>query len=125
MKQTTIFVILVVLAGNLLGCANSMYSWSYSPLIEAYSEKLDQISLGMSKKEVKAILPDAHTRGQTYVGDKIVEALELQHNYWSGVGGSLIKDFMWFYFYEDRLVKWGKPNDWPREADLIIEKRNR
>jgi len=59
------------------------------------------------------------------VEKEVVEGLELQHDYWSGVGGVLVHDLMWFYIYDGRLVKWGKPNDWPQKADLIIEKRIR
>lgn len=106
-------------------CSNSMYSFSYSPINEAYADELDKINLGMSMKEVKKILPDIRKRGQTYVAGEIVEGLELQHNYWSGIGGYSVKDFLWFYFYQDKLVKWGKPNDWPEKADLIIEQRIR
>jgi hypothetical protein len=32
---------------------------------------------------------------------------------------------LWFYFYTDRLVKWGRPNDWPERPDKILEIRQR
>lgn len=32
---------------------------------------------------------------------------------------------LWFYFNGEKLVKWGKPQDWPDKPDVIIEKRNR
>ncbi len=122
-----IFVVLSIFTALILqiNCSNSMYSLSYSPINEAYAEELDRITLGMSKQEVKTVMPSLRMRGQTYVSGEVIEALELQHNYWSGVGGYLIKDFLWFYFYQNRLVKWGKPNDWPEKADFIIEQRNR
>jgi len=125
MKKILFTVFMVSLILFQINCSNSMYSMSYSPINETYSEELDKIQLGMSKQEVKAILPDIRMRGQTYVSGEVVEAQELQHNYWSGVGGYLINDYLWFYFYQNRLVKWGKPNDWPEKADLIIEKRIR
>lgn len=40
------------------------------------------------------------------------------------VGGHR-RETLWFYFYKDQLVQWGKPQDWPKNPDLIIEKRNR
>jgi hypothetical protein len=74
---------------------------------------------------LRGVLPRLHTRGQTYVGSEVVEALELEHKYWSGVGGSLIRDRLWFYFWEGHLVKWGQPGDWPAKPDLIMERRER
>jgi hypothetical protein len=98
---------------------------SYSPIIDAYSSQLEDVRLGMSRGDFKKVMPNAKIRGQTYVGQRVIEAFELKHNYWSGVGGYLISDYMWFYFSNDQLVKWGRPNDWPTEADLIIERRDR
>lgn len=106
-------------------CANQMYSWSYSPITTKYSTQLDEVSLGMNKKELKKILPNLSIGGQTYVKNEIIEALELQHNYWAGVGGQLVNDQLWFYFYKGKLIKWGRPNDWPEKPDLIIETRRK
>ena len=120
MKYITILIALFFV----YGCANNVYSWSYSTINRAYQDELLTISIGMSKSEVVdvfngKILP----RGQKDVNGSIIEALELQHNYWSGVGGRLISDKMWFYFYDNKLIKWGYPDDWPESPDIIIEKR--
>ncbi len=106
-------------------CSNQMYSFSYSGINQKYARQLDRVELGMSKVEVRKLLPDLHARGQTNVGGEVVEALELQHNHWAGVGGPLVEERLWFYFHNDQLVKWGQPQDWPQQADLIVEKRVR
>lgn len=110
----------LALLGVISGCANHVYSLSYSPITKEYAQQLDQVSLGMTKPQLRALFPDMVTRGQTAVGGKPVEAMELSHNYWTGVGGRLQEDQLWFYFHEGRLVKWGRPNDWPAPSELII-----
>lgn len=129
-KEQTMKKIFTIIAGLtviiiLSSCANQIYSWSYSPINVKYAKQIDQVTLSMSKEELRKILPKLHVRGQTYVEGELIEALELQHNYWAGVGGYLIYDKLWFYFYNGQLVKWGQPNDWPQKPDLIIEKRYR
>lgn len=119
--------ILLVLSISVLisGCPNHVYSMSYSPITSEYREAIDKVYLGMTKAQLRRELPNLVVRGQTYVDGEVVEALELQHNYWSGVGGRLIHDRMWFYFHGGKLVKWGEPDDWPQKPDLIIERRSR
>jgi|688.fasta_scaffold207013_1 hypothetical protein len=116
---------ILLLSSGISGCGNDVYSFSYTPINAQYSQQLDNIRLGMTKAEVRQLIPNLVTRGQTTVGGQIIEALELQHNYWAGVGGRLVNDRLWFYFQNDRLVKWGQPNDWPQNPDVIIEKRLR
>ena len=31
------------------------------------------------------------------------------------------KQVLWFYFYTDRLVQWGRPSDWPKDPKQIID----
>ena len=120
-------VLLFALTGASMvsSCANQMYSFSYSGINQKYARQLDRVEIGMTKAEVRKILPGLHVRGQTSVEGEVVEALELQHDYWAGVGGQLVHDRLWFYFHDDLLVKWGQPQDWPQKADLIVEKRVR
>lgn len=103
MKKIIFGVFIISITIFNINCSNSMYSMSYSPINETYSEELYQIQLGMTKQEVKAILPDIRKGGQTYVSDEVVEAQKLQHNYWSGVGGYLINDYLWFIFIKTDL----------------------
>jgi hypothetical protein len=118
-------LILLALTASLMvsSCANQMYSFSYSGINQKYARQLDHVELGMSKAEVRKLLPDLHARGQTSVEGEVIEAWELQHNHWDGVGGPLVEERLWFYFHNDQLVKWGQPQDWPQKPDLIVEKR--
>lgn len=123
--QTLIFTCVLAAACVVAGCANNVYSFSYTPINKQYAQQLENVTLGMSKAEVRKLLPELVVRGQTSVDGQAIEALELDHNYWSGVGGRLVNDRLWFYFQSGKLVKWGQPNDWPQSPDLIIEKRER
>lgn len=107
------------------GCSNDVYSLSYTPINSQYSQQLDNIHIGMSKAEVRQLIPNLAVRGQTTIGGQVVEALELQHNHWTGVGGRSVNERLWFYFINEKLVKWGQPNDWPQKPDVIVEKRYR
>lgn len=111
---------IAALLAAMSGCANHVYSLSYSPITKEYAQQLDQVALGMTKPQLRTLFPDMVTRGQTAVGGQQVEAMELSHNYWTGVGGRLEQDQLWFYFYNGRLVKWGRPNDWPDPRELVI-----
>lgn len=79
----------------------------------------------MTKKQIREVLPMLQIGGQKYVNNKVIEVLKLQHNYWAGIGGQLVYDELWFYFFKGELVKWGRPYDWPTDPDLIIETRIR
>lgn len=104
----------------LAGCANHVYSVSYSPITKEYANKLDNVNLGMTKPQVRQVFPDLVTRGQIQVSGRQVEALELSHNYWAGVGGRLVEDQLWFYFVDGKLARWGRPNDWPSSQEVVI-----
>jgi hypothetical protein len=99
---------------------------STRPINEHYSRELDSVRLGMSRAQLRAILPNVAPRGQVYVDGETVEALELRHQY-SPIGDLTIAEEqrLWFYFHGGKLVKWGQPNDWPQKPDLIIERRSR
>ena len=116
---------LLITIGCVSGCSNDVYSLSYTPINSQYSQQLDNIHIGMTKAEVRQLIPNLVTRGQTSVGGQMIEALELQHNYWAGVGGRLVNERLWFYFQNEKLIKWGQPNDWPQKPDILIEQRLR
>lgn len=106
-----------------VGCGNQVYSLSYSPITKEYARQLDSVNLGMTKPQLRQLFPDITVRGQTMVDGRPIEAMELDHNYWAGVGGRLVQDGLWFYFLEGRLIKWGRPNDWPSPKEMVIFNR--
>jgi hypothetical protein len=92
---------------------------------QAYSRQLSQIYTGMSISKFKAIIPQAYIAGE----NESVTAYELDYdisyvtkqqlaeqNFWIGFGSppaNAEKQILWFYFYKDNLIKWGRPQDWP------------
>lgn len=98
---------------------------------------LSQLKIGSSLAEFQKLVPEAYIAGQ-YNQTTAYELVHLQkyvtqgdidrQNFWWGVGSPnarTAKQVLWFYFYKDQLVKWGRPQDWPERPDIIIERRER
>jgi hypothetical protein len=96
---------------------------------------LARIKIGMSLAEFRMMVPEAYIGGQSqdttayelaqvqkYVTKQDID----RQNFWVGVGSPdthTAKQVLWFYFYKEQLVKWGRPQDWPEHPDVIIEHR--
>ncbi|GMR18614.1 MAG: hypothetical protein BMS9Abin33_1039 [Gammaproteobacteria bacterium] len=108
------------------------------PSVKAEKSKLlSQLTVGMLLSEFKRVVPGAYVAGQS----RDITAYELVHiqkyvtqsdidrqNWWVGAGSPNARtrrQVLWFYFYDDRLVQWGNPQDWPERPDFILEKRIR
>ncbi len=101
------------------------------------SDVLSKLNIGMSLKDFKVIFPEAYVGGQNrqttayeYVHvQKYVTQADMDRHFWVyGVGSPNArtkKEILWFYFFSNKLVKWGGPNDWPERPDLILETRVR
>jgi len=97
--------------------------------------KSRSVSIGMTKDQLYDLFPNAIPRGARQYHGGVVEVLEVgvseyhfmptaqstSRNEWTGMESHP----QWFYFYNNRLVQYGKPNDWPESPDLIIETRRR
>jgi len=88
----------------------------------------------MTKEQFYELFSEAIPRGAKKYPDGVVEVLEVsveryafistgnrERNPLTGMEG----ETRWFYFLEDSLIKYGEPNDWPSEPDVIIELRER
>lgn len=99
-----------------------------------FALKSQSISIGMRASEFLQLFPDATPRGAKQYSKGIVTVYELlvshyhmfgtgnpnySRNEWSGVETQTL----WYYFYNNALVQYGKPGDWPAEPDVIIENR--
>lgn len=98
---------------------------------------LSKLKIGTPLTEFQKLVPEAYVAGQ----NDQVTAYELEHiqkyvtqsdidrqNFWWGAGSpnaQTRKQVLWFYFYKDQLVKWGRPQDWPERPGVIIERRER
>ncbi len=112
--NTLILICLAVTTGMLAGCSAM--------------KKLDlyQLQLGMSKEEAVRALGK---KPENLIGAKRFEDGDLEvleFNSWRNAlttpeGESPFEQF-WLYFFNDRLVEWGKPTDWAYEVDRVYRK---
>lgn len=99
-----------------------------------YYQSLHNVKLGMSKSEFVQLFPDSVPRGAKKYPNGAVEVMEItfgeysffpsgksaNRNEWTGVESQA----QWFYFYNDKLIQYGNPEDWPANPDVVIENRN-
>ena len=98
---------------------------------------LTKLKIGTPLVEFQKLVPEAYVAGQNDQTtayelvhlQKYVTQDDIDHqNFWWGAGSPnarTTKQILWFYFYKDQLVKWGRPQDWPERPDIIIERRER
>ena len=89
---------------------------------------MSKISLGMAEKKARKTLgePEDVIGSRYYEGEhviKVLQYLEAEFSY-TGDKDRLKKDY-YLYFLDDKLVQWGRPGDWEKEADKIYEIRIR
>lgn len=128
MKIEKHLIILVMLLFMLVGCASTGLNKG------DYYSRLEKVELGMMKSDFKKIFPESISRGAKQYPNGSVEVLEVSYEYYAffptgnrnrnGLTG-MEGQPQWFYFYNNRLLQYGNPEDWPSDPDLIIEKRIR
>ena len=105
--------------------AIALISISCSPM--AKKNVLENINLNMTKSEVKELMPIPPVIRGSMINkyNQYVDIWEYEL-----VGG--VSDVLGgrstlyrFYFYDNRLVRWGVAGEWQREADRIYEIRFR
>ena len=109
------------------GCAGILYYYNY-PKSQYRELNMSKISLGMSEKEVRKILAEpADVIGARYYEGghviKVLQYLEAEFSY--DFTPDRLKKNYYLYFLDDKLVQWGRPGDWQKEADQIYEFRIR
>jgi len=136
--------ILLVLAALATGCATAPKGASVVddpgdlPSLQAVlADRLSQLKIGMPLENFRRLMPEAYVGGQSEAttayeiakSQKYVTQDDIdRQNFWWGAGSPRArskKEVLWFYFYKDQLVKWGRPQDWPDKPDVILEKRIR
>lgn len=130
-RMCFLFASIILFALSLFGCANPgpynlVKDESELPSIsEEYSDKFSEIHIGMSVASLHKLFP------YLYVGDRkedviayelvdyetyITKADMRSQNFWYGMGTPkhrTAKRVLWFYFYDEKLVKWDEPHRWP------------
>lgn len=125
MRALTVYV---TLFGVLtLSGLNAACRMERDPIEMTMAKQLEDVEVGMTKDEFQRALPKAYRKGQKLIGGMTVEAYEVKDSQLVGVLYVWFPEdeYLWFYFYNDRLVKWGQPGSWPEPPDLIVESRNR
>lgn len=118
MKKIAILFVLILLSG----CTTFMLKDFNNPYNYSRSIDINRVSIGDTKREVINILgnPD-RTIGSKLYSQGVVLVLE-----YADVQLNLGQDYVmvyWLYFLNDKLVQYGRPGDWQREADYIIDIR--
>ena len=87
---------------------------------------LYKLNLDMTKQEVVKTMgePDAARGSMRNKFGGVVEVWEYKLTT-TPTFGAWESSYYWLYFYDGKLVQWGKAGDWEREADRIYEMRFR
>lgn len=113
------FALLVVLA---TGC-----SYTY-PRSQYRALDMSRVAVGQTENEVRGVLgpPSDVIGSRLYEGGHVIRVLQYLEAAlsWTGNADNLKKNY-YLYFLDGKLVQWGRPGDWQREADQIYEVRMR
>lgn len=108
------------------------------PTLQAkLADRLSQLRIGMPLEDFRKLFPEAYVGGLSGLttayelaqSQKYVTQADMEwQNFWWGFGSPRAKsrrEVLWFYFYKEQLVQWGRPQDWPKDPDFILEARIR
>lgn len=87
---------------------------------------LYKLNLDMTKAEVVNTMgePDAARGSMRNKFGQVVDVWEYKLTT-KPLWGPWESSYYWLYFFDGKLVQWGKAGDWQREADRIYEMRFR
>ena len=97
-------------------CVGAAGCGSTKNIREHYAEQLAELRIGMTVAEFREILPNAYLGGQTGETTAYIVKAYTRHaarfvsedtNGWGRAA-----EHLYFYFVNDKLVRWGKPGDW-------------
>ncbi len=123
-----IAVVVVLFFGLLVvGCEGFLYYYTY-PKSQYRSLDMSSVSLGITESEVRGLLgpPGDVIGSRLYDGGHVVKVLQyLEAEFSYDFSQDRLNKNYYLYFLDDKLVQWGRPGDWQREADHIYELRLR
>lgn len=87
----------------------------------------ERLSVGMTKYEV------IHAMGEhipmKLIGSKVYPTVTIEVGQYYDkklmMGYGVVEEIYYLYFLNNKLIQWGRPQDWQREADRIYEIRLR
>ncbi|MHA7813267.1 MAG: hypothetical protein ACX94C_07755 [Phycisphaerales bacterium] len=102
-----------------IGCANQT-------ITQRYQTGLRQLTPGQTTvDEFNRIMPEAELRGQTTYNGDPCDVYQVSHRDPEDADDGRYTAYLWFYFRDGKLLKWGRPSDWNNNADLTVEVRDR
>lgn len=109
----------------LLGCEGILYYYQY-PKSQYRELNMSAVSIGMTEQQVREILgePADVIGSHVYEDNRIIRVLQYLEAELGFAVDRLNKNY-YLYFLDGRLVQWGRPGDWQKEADKIYEIRIR
>ena len=115
--QVVVWSILSILIGIVSGCAQ--------PVQKKYASQFSQVQLGMTQSQVQTVFPQVYPAGQQIDQNGAhIDVLALDDKQYDLSKDRVIEQQIHFYFSDNKLVQWGKPQDWrEREPDVVIEDR--
>ena len=125
-----------LLFASLVGLSSSCASGGGIRTADYDRRVTQQVQIGMSKENFSLVFPEAVARGARAYEDGVVEALEVvisDYSFFPSGAPNRVRNEVsgvesaqtWFYFFDDQLVQYGYPEDWPTNPDRVIEIRNR
>lgn len=106
------------------------------PIQQTMSTQLSALRIGTTIDEFNEILPNAYVIGRkggvtayevTQVEKYVTQDDIDDQNFWWGFGSPdarTKKQALWFYFYKNRLIKWGEPTHWPENPETLVNITN-
>lgn len=87
----------------------------------------ERLNLNMTKQEVIQAMGDhipMKIIGSKYYGNDVIEVGQYYDKKLM-YGQGVVEEIYYLYFLNGKLFQWGRPQDWRKEADRIIEFRVR
>ena len=125
MKRVRLNFLILVVAS--LGLVSSCAVNEFDLDREVYERQIKQVRLGMTFDDFQSLFPQRISRGANKGEFGSLVAYEVAYAYYSFAATGVERRntltgtervVTWFFFLNDRLIKVGKEDSWPTEAEL-------
>ena len=125
MKRVRLNFLILVVAS--LGLVSSCAVNEFDLDREVYERQIKQVRMGMTFDDFQSLFPQRISRGANKGEFGSLVAYEVAYAYYSFAATGVERRntltgtervVTWFFFLNDRLIKVGKEDSWPTEAEL-------
>ena len=125
MKRVRLNFLILVVAS--LGLVSSCAVNEFDLDREVYERQIKQVRMGMTFDDFQSLFPQRISRGANKGEFGTLVAYEVAYAYYSFAATGVERRntltgtervVTWFFFLNDRLIKVGKEDSWPTEAEL-------